>query len=212
MRNVHVDGFLIDRRGRWHTVVVCGRRFDGGVVVHVHRQRRGVGQSCLVFDRIHHVIGARLLRSGEGERIVRHGHTADVLRFDVFADGQVGVVSGDVVLRHGHGCCGVGAQCDFVVARVYARVGAGCEYAYADLRLGSLAGPVFDGVCEGVRSCGVGISFVYQVGGVDFADASECRRLVAEAEQLHVVAVGVDAGQGDRDLDFLAGCDLRLDV
>ena len=146
LRNVHVDGFLIDRRGRWHTVVVCCRRFDGGVVVHVHRQCRGVGQSCLVFDRIHHVIGARLLRSGEGERIVRHGHIADVLRFDVFADGQVGVVSGDVVLRHGHGCCGVGAQCDFVVARVYARVGAGCEYAYADLRLGSLAGPVFDGV------------------------------------------------------------------
>lgn len=156
---------------------------------------RGVGQSCLVFDRIHHVIGARLLRRGEGERIVRHGHIADVLRFDVFADGQVGVVSGDVVLRHGHGCCGVGAQCDFVVARVYARVGAGFEYAYADLRLGSLAGPVFDGVCEGVRSCGVGISF--RIPG-RWASTSgmmrpKCRRLVAEAEQLHVVAVGVDA-------------------
>ena len=134
------------------------------------------------------------------------------MRFDVFTDGQVGAVSGNVVLRHGYGCRGVGTQCDFVVARVYARVCAGFEYAYADLRLGSLAGPVFDGVCEGVRSCGVGISFVYQVGGVDFADASECRRLVAEAEQLHVVAVGVDAGQGDRDLDFLSCCNLCLNV
>ena len=146
LRNVHVDRFLVDRRRRRHTVVVCGRRFDGGVAIDVHRQRCCVGQSCFVFDRIHHVIGARLLRCGEGERIIHYVHIADVLRFDVFADGQVGAVSGNVVLRHGYGCRGVGAQCDFVVARVHARVGAGFEHAHADLRLGSLAGPVFDGV------------------------------------------------------------------
>ena len=61
-------------------------------------------------------------------------------------------------------------------------------------------------------SYGVGICFVYQVGGSDFADASERRSPVAKTKQLHVVAIGVDAGQGDRDFDFLPCRNLCLNV
>ena len=104
------------------------------------------------------------------------------------------------------------AQRDLVVPRVHAGVGRALEHAHPDLCLCALAGPILHRVGERVGARRVLVRLVDHVVRADLGDASQLRGLVAQAEQLVVVAVHVDAGQCDRYAHFLTRGHLRLDV
>ena len=210
--NIHIHGLLIDGGGGRHTIVVGGRRLDGGIRIHVYREGGRIGQAGLVFDRVGDIGGGGAAGRGEGDHVVFHAHPAETLDLDMLVDGQIGVVAGDVVLRDRHGCGRIGPQRDFVIPGVYAGVGRSLEYAHADLRLCALTGPILHGIGEGVGAGRIRIRFIDQVVGTDFGYAAQRGCLVAQTQQLIVVAIRVYAGQCDGDADLLSGGNLRFGV
>ena len=205
LRYVNVDGSLVYRRGRRHPVIVSGRRFDARVFVDVHRQRGGVEDTGFVFHRVRDVVRSVLLRSGERDQIVVNMHAVDALRFHIRLNRKLRVVSGNIVLRDRHGSRNVRSQRDLIVACVHAGIETRQEHADPDLRLRALPGPILDGIREDVGAGGVHIRLVHQIRGADLNYTAQLRCRIAQPQQLHVIAIAVDAGQGNRD-PYLASC------
>ncbi len=141
-----------------------------------------------------------------------HLHVVDALALHVVLEHKIAVVRRDVVAQHGHGGRGSRAQRHRVIAGVDSRIRAALEHADANLRLGAPARPVLHRVAEGVGAHGIGECLVHQIIRSGFHHAAEFGRIVAQAEQLHVIAVRVDAGHANRDADLSASSHLRLDI
>ena len=153
-----------------------------------------------------------MLGCGERDHAAPHFHIVDALALHVVLEHEIAVVRCDVVAQHRHGGRGPRTQCHRVVAGVDSRICAALEHSYANLRLGAPAGPVLHRIAEGIGAHGIGERLVHQIIRSGFQHTAEFGRTVAQAQQLHVIAVRVDAGHADRDADLSAGSHLCLDI